>query len=189
MLRIRGVGIQKLSLIEHWQASAFFSDEVDIVSPMIIEDAKRVIELTDQIKQLEAQIETLNEQSQESALLRTMPGFGLVTCSEVAGEIGNVDRFNSEASLALYVGMATLDNSSGKYKSSKQPKHVNTRAKAAMMTVVDRHRKQVAQSQCYYEKKRNEGKTHNQAIRALGRHLCRIIYKMLVNNVGYVIKP
>lgn len=49
---------------------------------MIIEDAKRVIELTDQIKQLEAQIETLNEQSQESALLRTMPGFGLVSVAK-----------------------------------------------------------------------------------------------------------
>ena len=189
LLRIRGVGIQKLSLIEAWQASTFFSDEVDIVSPMIIEDAKRIIELTDQIKQLETQIETLNTQSKESALLRTMPGFGLVTCGEVAGEIGTIDRFNSEASLALYLGMAALDNSSGKYKGSKQPKHVNTRAKAAMMTVVDRHRKQVAQSQRYYLKKRKEGKTHNQAIRALGRHLCRVIYKILVNNVDYAIKP
>ncbi|MEW8030209.1 MAG: transposase [Candidatus Thiodiazotropha sp.] len=148
-----------------------------------------ICNITDQIRQVEAQIDDLNAQSPESILLRTMPGFGLVTSGEVAGEIGNVDRFNSEASLALYLGMATLDNSSGTSKGSKQPKHVNTRAKAAMMTVVDRHRKKVAQSQCYYDKKRKEGKTHNQAIRALGRHLCRIIYKMLMNNVGYVIKP
>ena len=41
----------------------------------------------------------------------------------------------------------------------------------------------------YYEKKRSEGKKHNQAIRALGRHLCRIIYKMLTEEREYEIRP
>ena len=41
------------------------------------------------------------------------------------------------------------------------------------------------QSQRYYEKKRAEGKSHNQAIRALGRHLCRVIFKMLTMNRPY----
>ena len=90
--------------------------------------------------------------------------------AERAGEIGTIARFRSEASLALYLGMATLDNSSGKYRGSKAPKHVNARAKGAMMMAVDHHRKRVTQSQRYYEKKRAEGKKHNQAIRALGRH-------------------
>ena len=85
--------------------------------------------------------------------------------------------------------MSTLDNSSGKYQGSKQPKHVNTRAKAAMMVALDRHRKYVPESQRYYEKKRSEGKKHNQAIRALGRHLCRIIYKLLKEEREYEIRP
>ena len=67
----------------------------------------------------------------------------------------------------------------GHRRSDRRPKHVNTRAKAAMMIALDRHRKYVVQSQRYYEKKRSEGKKHNQAVRALGRHLSRIIYKML----------
>ena len=68
---------------------------------------------------------------------------------------------------------------------TKAPKHVNTRAKAAMMIGVDRHRKYVPESQRYYEKKRSEGKKHNQAIRALGRHLGPIIYKMLTEEREY----
>lgn len=91
----------------------------------------------------------------------------------------SIARFQSEASLALYLGMATLDSSSGKFRGSKATKHVNARAKTAMMAAVDHHRKRVPQSQCYYERKRAEGKKHNQAIRALGRHLCRVIFKML----------
>ena len=80
--------------------------------------------------------------------------------------------------------MATLDNSSGKYRGSKPPKHVNARAKAAMMWAVDHHRKRVPQSH-YFEKKRAGGKKHNQAIRALGRHLCRVIFKMLTERRPY----
>ena len=57
------------------------------------------------------------------------------------------------------------------------------------MVALDRHRKYVPESQRYYEKKRSEGKKHNQAIRALGRHLCRIIYKMLKEEREYEIRP
>lgn len=188
LLKIRGVGQKYASIIEEWQKNAFFSDEVELVSSMIQDDARRIIELNEKIKQIEVQIEQLNEQSVVSTLIRTLPGFGLTTSAEIAGELGTIERFRGESSLALYLGMATLDNSSGNYKGSKRPKHVNVRARAAMMTGVDRHRKQVVESQRFYEKKRKEGKTHNQAIRALGRHLSRIIYKMLVNKVSYVIK-
>ncbi len=100
-----------------------------------------------------------------------------------------IERFRSEGSLALYLGMASLDNSSGKVRGSKPPKHVNTRAKAAMMAAVDHHRKRAEQSERYYEKKRAEGKRHNQAIRALGRHLCRVIFKMLTEERPYRIDP
>lgn len=188
LLKIRGVGQKYVCLIEQWQSQALFSDDVDIVSPMVIEDAQRIVALNDKIKQLEAQIEMLSTESTLAVLLRTIPGFGKTTTSELAGEIGTMERFAREPSLALYVGMAALDNSSGRHKGSKQPKHVNTRAKAAMMVAVDRHRKQALESQRYYEKKRMEGKTHNQAIRALGRHLCRVIFKMLRDRREYQIK-
>jgi hypothetical protein len=47
--------------------------------------------------------------------------------------------------------MANLDHSSGRLRGSKNPKQVNTRAKAAMMVGVDRHRKMIPQSQRYYK--------------------------------------
>ncbi len=58
-----------------------------------------------------------------------------------------------------------------------------------MMWAVDHHRKRVNQSQRNYEKKRAQGKRHNQAIRALGRHLCRVIFKMLTEERPYRIDP
>jgi len=149
----------------------------------------RILELKQQIKALEEQIAHIAESSSIAGQLASIPGYGAICSAELAGEIGTVERFRGEASLALYLGMATLDNSSGKYRGSKAPKHVNARAKAAMMIAVDHHRKRVPQSQRYYEKKRAEGKRHNQAIRSLGRHLCRVIFKMLTQERPYWIDP
>ncbi len=165
-----------------------FSHEVAWVGEMIQADAARVLELLDQIQALEAKIDAVAHESRVASLVDSIPGFGRMCSAELAGEIGTIARFGSDASLSLYVGMSNLDNSSGKFHGSKVPKHINTRAKAAMMIAVDRHRKGVAESQRYYEKKRAEGKRHNQAIRALGRHLCHVIYQLLKEERDYEIR-
>lgn len=185
LLGIKGVGRKYASIITEWQKSARFSHDVDWVGPMIIEDARRLLDLRAKIKTLETRCIELMGESQIAQLIDSIPGFGSVCSSELAGEVGTIDRFAKDGSLAVYLGMANLDNSSGKLRSSKNPKHVNTRAKAAMMVGVDRHRKQVPESQRYYEKKRAEGKSHNQAIRALGRHLSRVIFTMLKQGRAY----
>ena len=189
LVKIPSVGVKSAAIIEDWQKRAHFSQEVQWVGEMIQEDAKRCLELDEKIKRLETKIAEVAKGSKIAKTLRSIPGFGAVCTSELAGEIGTIERFASEGSLSLYLGMSMLDNSSGKYQGTKAPKHVNTRAKAAMMIAVDRHRKYVPESQRYYEKKRSEGKKHNQAIRALGRHLSRIIYKMLKVERDYEIRP
>ncbi len=184
--KIPGVGAKYASVIQQWQKQAQFSAEVEWAGEMIQQDAARILKINEQIKGLESKMVAAAEQSFIASTLATMPGFGPVCTAELAGEIGHEARFAKEASLALYLGMATLDNSSGEYRGTKIPRHVNSRAKAAMMIAVDRHRKQIPVSQRYYEKKRAEGKGHNQAVRALGRHLCRIIFKMLKERRAYM---
>jgi transposase len=188
LLKIPGVGKRYAGIIQNWQTKAHFSHEVDWVGDMIQEDALRVLDLHHKIKSLEKKCMQVAKDSVLAALIVSIPGFGPVCSSTLTGEIGTGIRFSSEASLALYLGMATLDKSSGKHKGSRSPKQVNTRAKAAMMIAVDRHRKYVPESQRYYLKKRAEGKAHNQAIRALGRHLCRVIFKMIKEERTYQIR-
>lgn len=188
LLKIPGIGAKYAGIIQNWQKRAHFSPDVEWVGEMIQEDAARLLELHGKIKVLEAKAENIARRSPMATILSSLPGFGPVCTAELAGEIGSIDRFAKESSLALYLGMAPLDHSSGTHKGARAPKHVNTRAKAAMMVAVDGHRKQVAESQQYYEKKRSEGKKHNQAIRALGRHLSRVIYKMLKEERTYKLR-
>lgn len=188
LLKIPSVGRAYARIIQDWQPRAQWSPEVEWVGAMIQEDAQRVLDLDAQIAALEATMQHVAQTSTIATTLASIPGFGPICTAELAGEIGAVTRFQQESSLALYLGMATLDNSSGTRQGSKPPKQINVRAKAAMMTAVDRHRKSVPESQRYYEKKRQAGKSHNQAIRALGRHLCRIMYTLLKTERSYEIR-
>jgi transposase len=189
LLKLPAIGACYTDRIQAWQKDPCFGSNARLVGDMIRQDAMRILELNRQVKALEDESARIAANSAIACQLATIPGYGAVSSAELAGEIGTIARFKNEASLALYLGMATLDNKSGRFRGSKAPKHVNARAKAAMMWAVDHHRKRVSQSQRYYERKRAEGKKHNQAIRALGRHLCRVIFKMLSQERSYRIDP
>jgi transposase len=187
LLNIKQVGKKYVEVILEWQKKATFSDDISFMSPMLKQDIMRIISLGDMIRELDQHIlERLGVSSIGSRLL-SIKGFGVTSCGELAGEIGCIERFKSESSLALYIGMAALDDSSGKHKGSKKFKQVNKHAKAAMMVATDHQRKGNEQSQRYYLKKRLEGKKHNQAIRSLGRHLTRVIFKMLKEDRDYYV--
>jgi transposase len=188
ILKIKGIGKSYAMAIKKWQETAIFSDDAEWVGEMIIRDAKRIYNLIGEITELEKKIELLSLESEISCRLKTIGGFGKICAAELAGEIGTIERFASEASLALYVGMAVLDNSSGKYDGTKGSKHINYHAKSAMMTAIARHIATSDQSRVYYDKKRKEGKRHNQAVRSLGRHMVRVIWSMLKKQRDYEVK-
>lgn len=188
LLAIPAIGQKYAALIQTWQRTAYFAPEVNIVSEMILQDARRIQALNHDIKALDCSIKSAAADSDLAQTLRSIPGFGDTTAAEIAGEIGTLARFESEAGLALYTGMAALDNSSGKKVSTRTPRQVNTRAKAAMMVAIARHLPHVPTSRAYYDKKRAEGKKHNQAIRALGRQLIRVIWALVKSNRKYEIR-
>jgi len=183
--QIPGIGEKFSGIIQDWQRKARFSNEVEYVGPMIIQDARRILELRQQVNTLDGDMETLADQSEIARRLSSIPGFGKTSIAELAGEIGTVQRFAAETSLALYVGMCPLTHQSGQICRVRIPRQVNTRCKAAMMTAVAHHYKCVPQSQAYYDRKRAEGKGHNQAVRALGRHMVRVIWAMLRDQRDY----
>lgn len=184
-----GIGKKYAALIQTWQGGAQFADDAEWTGPMLISDAQRVLALRREIEGLERQIESMSIQSQLAQRIDSIPGFGLVCSAELAGEIGDLARFNGESGLAVYLGMAPLTNSSGTFHGSKRPRQVNRHAKLAMMSAAARHVDQVEESRGYYAKKRAEGKAHNQALRCVGRQLVRVIWSMIKNGRDYQVEP
>jgi len=185
LLKLEGVGVGYARKIAEWQKTAIFAPSIAWIGPMIHADAMRILSLREAIGQLEVQIAALTAQSGIAQRLLSMPGMGSVCASELAGEIGNIKRFENEASLAVYLGVAPLDRSSGKRISAKLPRQINPRARDALVTAIAHHIQAVPTSKAFYDRKRVEGKTHMQALRALARHMVRIIFSMLVSDRDY----
>lgn len=187
ILKIRGIGQTYAGRIRGWQSNACFSPDIPWMGELIQEDACRLLELMDKIHALEKRCSVLLNDSFEGSIINSIQGFGGITAATLAGEIGSISRFKSQNSLAVYLGVAPLKDASGKYEGTKMPKHVNYYAKAAVMSGADKNRKLVGKSGRYYAKKRGEGKKHNQAVRAVGRQLTKVIFKMLMDNEFYTI--
>jgi transposase len=188
ILGIKYLGTKTLSIIQEWQKGATFSDELEYTACMIYDDAMRLLELKGKIKELTKQIEILNSDSKIATKLQTIPGFSTISAGELAGEIGTLKRFEGESSLALYLGMTNLDNSSGKQKGSKRNLSTNRHAKNAMITATMKHVMYTDESKKYLNKKISEGKKYQQAIRSIGRHLVRVIWSMIQNDRNYEIR-
>ncbi len=133
LLKLNGVGAGYAAKIATWQKTATFAFAIDWVGSMIYADAMRMLSLREAIAALEGQIVQLTTQSGIAQRLLTMPGMGNVCASELAGEIGNIARFRDEASLAVYLGVAPLDRSSGKRVGAKLPRQINPRARDALI--------------------------------------------------------
>lgn len=185
LLKLEGVGVGYAAKIAEWQKTAIFASSIAWVGPMIHADAMRMLGLRTAITQLDMQVTDLIAQSGIAQRLLSMPGMGNVCASELAGEIGNIERFEDEASLAVYLGVAPLDRSSGKRIGAKLPRQINPRARDALVTAIAHHMQAVPTSRAFYDRKRVEGKTHMQALRALARHMVRILFSMLANNRDY----
>jgi hypothetical protein len=48
--------------------------------------------------------------------------------------------------------------------------------------------RQTEESKMYYDKKRREGKSYHQAVRAMGRHLVRVIWSMAKRGESYSVR-
>jgi len=186
--KIKYLGKKNLAHILQWQKEVVFTDTLDYTASILYDDAMRILELKNKIKELTVQIDILIPYSNIAKVIKTIPGFSTISAGTLAGEIATLNRFENEGSLALYLGMTNLDNSSGRYKGSKRNLATNRHAKMAMITATMKHTQHVEESKQYIEKKISEGKKYQQAIRSMGRHLTRVIWNMIMQDRDYEIR-
>jgi len=189
LLKIGGIGPQRCRKIQQWQKQICWGPDADCLHLWVRHDIQRFLQLHEQVQQLEEQLGQLGQESTLYGQLKSIPGFGVVYSSALAGEIGTLKRFASPDSLALYLGVAPVEHSSGRRQGQRRAKLVNRRAKNALCQAVSHHRMEVEQSRRYYQRKYQEkGQRHTKAVRALARHMVRVIWSMAKNNRHYLIQ-
>jgi len=189
LLKTKGIGkkgafflLKRLNHIEYMPALT------DIYKTIILSYAKRILELQKEISDIDKKLDEIGEKSKEVNHLKTIPGVATKLASRFIGEIGNIDRFPSEKQLAVYCGIACVDNNSGKVIKARAVYKANKICKQTLITMAGCSIRFSPQCKAYYLKKRTEGKAHNHALRCLARQLIKVIYRMLTEDREYIIR-
>ena len=139
---------------------------------------------------IEEKINNTADLIEEMKLLRTFPGIGGVAGATLLSEIGDIERFGTESHLSAYCGVSPVIWQSGTGKiRTKRRRRYSRRLKGILYFISLSQIRINPESRAYYDRKRNEGKTHWQAMNALSRQLIKIIYYILKNKVPYQRKP
>ena len=119
-------------------------------------------------------------------LLATVPGFGTRTGSRTLAEIGDPNRFANGSRLASYAGLAPAVYRSGRTinKTSRHPGG-NQRLKNAMFWAAFVAIRHDPAARAYYQRKRDEQKSHNTAVICLARRRCDLVLAILKNKTPY----
>ena len=137
----------------------------------------RIGELTVQVRALERDLRPLVRR--HAPALLALPGVGVINAARLLAEVADVRRFQTEAKLALYAGVAPLDASSGRQIRHRLNPRGNRQLNSALHMIALTQARMHPPARDYLARRRAEGKTGKEAIRALKRHLIRTIYHLL----------
>jgi hypothetical protein len=117
-------------------------------------------------------------------VLTSMPGVGVRTAARLLGDVAT-RVFASAAHLAAYAGLAPVTRRSGSSIRGELPsRRGNKQLKRAMfLSAFAALRDPILRA--YYTRKISQGKRHNQALIALARRRCDVLFAMLRDGTLY----
>jgi transposase len=129
------------------------------------DELRRIRELSQTIKSLEAEIAALV--AQIAPHLLSEPGFGPLTAAKLVGEIAGAGRFTTDAKLARAAGVAPIPVSSGTTNRHRLDRGGNRQINATIHRIAVTRLRCHPETQDYVARKRAEGKSTKEAIRCL----------------------
>ncbi|RBM05985.1 IS110 family transposase [Streptomyces sp. PT12] len=155
---------------------------LDVIVPSL---ARSLTAVHEQRRALEARISKLLEAHPLSKVLTSMPGVGVRTAAVLLVTVGDGTSFPTAAHLASYAGLAPATKSSGSsIHGEHAPRTGNRQLKRAMFLSAFAALHDPA-SRTYYDRQRDRGKTHTQALLRLARHRISVIFAMLRDGAFY----
>ena len=133
-------------------------------------------QLIDRMNFLDKQIEALDCQILEyyknfDCYLHTIPGTGMIAAATILAEIGDINRFKSSSALVAFAGIDPTVRQSGEFSSTHN--HMSKRGspylRHAIFLAATARSFHNSPLNAYYKKKRDQGKHHLTATRAVAR--------------------
>lgn len=147
------------------------------------------------IRALESQIKTLDKAILQQFeiipnTLTSIPGIGKVYSAGIIAEIGNINRFDSQASVAKYAGLVWTQHQSGDFEAqhTKLIKSGNRYLRYYLLEAANSVRRCDSEFRRYYDLKFKEVNQfqHKRALALTARKLVRLVFRLLKDNRLYI---
>lgn len=135
----------------------------------------RLNRLTVEVRELERRIERVVA----GHPLRALPGAGPLVAAKLIGEVGDIRRFRSADAFAMLAGVAPIPASSGQVSRMRLNRGGNRQLNRALWCIAFSQAKTHEPARLFIARKRSEGKSWREAMRALKRHLARIVFRLM----------
>ena len=111
-------------------------------------------------------------------------GVGPVTAAMIIGQTGDVNRFPTAAHFASYNATAPIEASSGSQHRHRLNPRGNRQLNWAIHIIAICQLRNPGPGRDYYDRKRAEGKSTKEAIRALKRQISNVVYRTMLADTG-----
>lgn len=138
--------------------------------------AQRLRLALEQAEEIAREIKALTKE--RFSPLMKLCGINSITAGALAGILGPNLRFNNDAGLAAYAGVAPIEASSAGRVRYRLNRGGNRRLNAILYGIILTQAKWLPETKAYLERRVSEGKSKREAIRALKRYLIRAIWKL-----------
>ncbi|MGW6793669.1 IS110 family transposase [Streptomyces chartreusis] len=162
-----------------------------VAADMVARIAKGVLALDAEIAELDALIVARFHDHPHAKVIETLPGMGPRLGAEFIAATGGVlTAFGTPDRLAGFAGLAPVPRDSGRVRGNlHRPRRYHRGLLRACYLAAMASLRCCPVSQLYYQRKRNEGKSHIQAVLALARRRLNVLWAMIRDNTSYELRP
>lgn len=142
------------------------------------------LELVEDIRVLTVRVNALEKElgrlvREQAPQLLELPGCGVLTAAKILGETANPSRFRSEACFAMHAGVAPIPASSGRTNRHRLARGGNRQLNCALHRIAVTQTRLDGLGRTHYQRRREQGDTSMEALRALKRRLARVVFNQL----------
>jgi len=159
------------------KAERLLAKQTGVQAALARRRVEALIRLDAEIKQLEREI-AQSVQALGSGLPKLV-GISYLSAARIIGEVGDINRIQTKARFARMNGTAPIPASSGQTSRHRLNRGGNRRINHALHMMALTQARMDPRARAYVERRRSEGRTRRDAVRALKRHLSDVVYQQL----------
>jgi len=160
------------------KVDAFLEGRPEMVAAIARELAERCRELTGRERALQGEI--ARRVMNIAPALLALPGCGVLSAAKIVGETADVTRFSSRDAFAAHNGTAPLPVWSSNHPRHRLSRSGNRQLNAAIHRIAITQLRIHPEAQTFLERRRLQGDTKAESLRALKRKLSNVVYRALL---------